>query len=1286
MRAPFHFFGSISPRVFAPVFVVCLLTAFTNANAQLPMPGLGGGFEIDGNLFANNPGGIIGLGNDWLDGPAGPGSGVLNPDGTPKDSHTTVHVLDGIDAADVNVFDGSNKVFANPNTYKWKSGSVPSKDDIQNGLVHFSADNNGNHWMRIAGDRKSINGSSYIDYEFLQATLTKNGNGTFTSGGPHGGRTVGDILLTINLAQGGSQAQFFASRWQAVGTGYNYVSIPFPAGEAFVAANVDSVISTFSAFGVNTYSINQFGEAALNLDAVLPDFGTCFGIATVFVRTKSSTSSDAVLKDFIEPIQVNMCLDTTPPQLEAPGDVTLDCNDSVSPASIGQPEASDDCDSNVAVTYEDTIIPGSCAENYTIQRVWTATDGCGNTDQATQIITVVDDDAPVVTSKPADVTIQCTGDIPNPNPNAVIVTGECSEYSVRHVGDQSNGQTCPQVITRTYRATDACGNSTDVTQLITIDDTTNPTVGPLSPITVQCLGDVPAANINVVSASDNCGVPTVTHLSDVSNGQTCPQVITRTYRVTDACGNVTDRTQTITIDDTTAPTVGLLYPITLECRANVPAANINVVTASDNCSTPVVRHLSDVSNGQTCPEVITRTYRVTDDCGNVTDRVQTITIDDNTQPTINGPGDVTVSCVGSIPGANTGLITANDNCSTPNVTHVGDVSDGKTCPQVVTRTYRATDACGNVRDWVQKITVDDRNPPSVQPLSEITVSCMSQVPAPNTGLVQATDNCGQVYVSHLGDQTYANGCGGGRILRTYRVLDSCGNAANVVQRINIDDRVAPVISDGPDPVSIECDDDVPPVDLGSIQATDNCGSVTILWLADSSDGAVCPKVIRRKYIAKDPCGNSTMFVQVITVDDNTPPTMSNCPADRELECASVFFVPPTATDNCDASPEVKIVDSRTTFGPEGWTYRITKTWAAYDDCNNVSERCTQTQKVHCEADHLSSLTQGAYGSRGGYWNGLTTLELVQSFLLNNPMVVGKPGRSVLFEYEDADCVIERLPGNTTPASLPNLGDKAFSSSTCQVPGAVPIPLNSGKFESVLLGQTITLIFNSRLSVAMPLFPLTHKFCTQGALAGKDGKMGTADDKIDPNSPVKTFTIPTEVLAALDNLGLPRIVYGLIELCNRGLAAQPTGGASLSAINQAATAINEGFDGCRFIVECNPTNSLAGGQARIDDLTGLTASRSNAPTQFELHQNAPNPFNPATTIRIALPAATEWDVNVYDVAGRLVKRFEGQAGGAQYVDVRWDGTDNNGSPVSSGVYLYRVRAGHWVDVKKMVLLK
>lgn len=1286
MRAPFHFFGSINPRVIVPVLLVALtLCAFTNAHAQLPMPGLGGGFEVDGNLFANNPGGIVGLGNDWLNGPGGPGSGMLNPNGTPKDPLSTIHIFDLVGGADPDVFDGSNKVDANPNTYKWKTGSAPQKDDIQNGLAYFSEDNSGNHWMRVAGDRQSTSGDSYIDYEFLQATLKKNANGTFSSAGIHGGRTIGDVILTVHLTQGGSQAEFYAQQWQAVGGGYDYVTIPFPSGQAFVAANIDSTVARGTALGGGTYAKNQFGEAAVNLDALLPNFGKCFGIATVFIRTKASTSPTAVLKDFCEPVQVNMCLDETPPVLTPPQDVTLKCNDSTSPGVIGAGTATDDC-GDVKVTFVDDIIPGGCAQNYVIKRTWTAVDHCGNSDTAVQTITVSDNTPPAIVSSPAPLTIQCSGDIPLPDPTKVITSGECGKVNVTHISDVSDGNTCGEVITRTYRASDECGNFTDVTQKITINDTTKPTVGTLSPVTVQCAGDVPAANIAIVQASDNCGQVHITHLSDVSNHQSCPETIVRTYRVTDDCGNVTDRTQTITIKDDIAPSVGLVYPVTVQCKGDVPAPDIKLVSASDNCSTPVVRFLSDVSDGKTCPEVITRTYRVTDDCGNATDRIQQITIKDTTNPNIQGPADVTVSCSSQIPAANKNLITAGDNCSTPVVSIVGDVSDGKSCPQVILRTYRATDACGNFSDWVQKITVNDKTAPTATPMPEITVSCVTDVPAPDPGSVQASDNgCGQVSVSFLGDDNQGNGCGS-KILRSYRIADQCGNAITIQQKIWVNDKIAPVVTQQPGPVTVECLGDVPAVDIGTIKATDNCGAVRIEFVADLNDGNSCPTTITRKYRVLDACGNYASIRQVITVQDKTAPVLSNCGSDQFLECPSqVSFTMPKATDNCDQNPTVKVVSEKVTYGPADWTYSIAKTFQAFDKCNNASQQCEQKLTIHCEADHLCSLTQGFYGNYGGYFNGMSTIQLVRSLLKDNPMLVGNLWfRSVYMDINDADCIILRLPGNTTPATLPAFGDKELSESTCQVPGQIPIPLNSGKFESVLLGQTITLMFNSRISAAMPLFPLTNKFCTQAALPGKDGLYGTDDDVLDVNDPVQTFTIKLEVLSALDKLGYPRNVYGLIQLCNRALAGRYTMGASLSAINDAADNINRGFERCRFIVPCPGSATLTGTQTKNDNPSASTFA--NTPTKFELKQNAPNPFNPVTTIRLAVPQATPWTVTVYDVQGRLVKTFKGQTSGATYVDVQWNGTDEHGSPVASGVYLYRVRADSYVDVKKMVLLK
>ena len=100
------------------------------------------------------------------------------------------------------------------------------------------------------------------------------------------------------------------------------------------------------------------------------------------------------------------------------------------------------------------------------------------------------------------------------------------------------------------------------------------------------------------------------------------------YSVTDDCGNSINVTQTITINDITPPTASNPAAINVECAA--PAPDITVVTdEADNCTaTPTVAFVSDASDGNTCPEVITRTYSVTDDCGNSINVTQTITIND----------------------------------------------------------------------------------------------------------------------------------------------------------------------------------------------------------------------------------------------------------------------------------------------------------------------------------------------------------------------------------------------------------------------------------------------------------------------------------------------------------------------------------------------------------------------------------------------------------------------------------------------------------------------------------
>jgi len=93
-----------------------------------------------------------------------------------------------------------------------------------------------------------------------------------------------------------------------------------------------------------------------------------------------------------------------------------------------------------------------------------------------------------------------------------------------------------------------------------------------------------------------------------------------------------------------------------------------------------------------------------------------------------------------------------------------------------------------------------------------------------------------------------------------------------------------------------------------------------------------------------------------------------------------------------------------------------------------------------------------------------------------------------------------------------------------------------------------------------------------------------------------------------------------------------------------------------------------------------------PGTYSLQQNYPNPFNPATTIGYKLPIASAVNLTVYDIAGRQIATLTDSPQPAGFYDVRWNGTDDSGNPVSTGVYFSRLQAGEYVKTIKMVLLR
>ena len=115
--------------------------------------------------------------------------------------------------------------------------------------------------------------------------------------------------------------------------------------------------------------------------------------------------------------------------------------------------------------------------------------------------------------------------------------------------------------------------------------------------------------------------------------------------------------------------------------------------------------------------------------------------------------------------------------------------------------------------------------------------------------------------------------------------------------------------------------------------------------------------------------------------------------------------------------------------------------------------------------------------------------------------------------------------------------------------------------------------------------------------------------------------------------------------------------------------------------------LADGSLGFNQIASLGAiAVETRPEEFALRNNYPNPFNPSTTIKYQLPDAGDVRLEIFNVVGQSVRTLVDQQEGAGRYEMQWDATNNNGQSLSSGVYFYRLQAGEFQEVKKMLLMK
>jgi gliding motility-associated-like protein len=542
-------------------------------------------------------------------------------------------------------------------------------------------------------------------------------------------------------------------------------------------------------------------------------------------------------------------------------------------------DEADNCTVNPVVVFVGDVSDGlTCPE--TITRTYSITDDCGNQITVDQLIIVNDVTNPTA-SNPVTATVPGG---PAPAVDITVVIDEADNCTVNpvvaFVSEVSDNNPCPETITRIYSVTDDCGNTINVTHLIIITDPILPTGTAPATVNVECIGDVPANDpLLIVDEADNQGVPVVAFVGDVSDGLSCPETITRTYSITDVCGNVVLVDQLIIVNDVTNPTATAPATVNVECIGDVPAWNVlDVNDEADNCTvTPAVAFVGDVSDGLSCPETIVRSYSITDDCGNQIVVNQLIIVNDVTNPTGTAPVSVVVECIGDVPAWNILDITNEaDNCTVnPIVAFVGDVSDGLSCPETITRTYSITDDCGNQITVDQTIIVDDITNPTATNIPPINVPGSMDVPAWNIlDVTTEADNCtANPIVAFVSDVSDGNVCNGEIITRTYSVTDDCGNQILVTQEITIDALPAPIDA-GLDQVICQGE-------LVTIVA-DNPWGVPIVWSPVVPVGQFDPLVTTTYAVTADNLGCISMDDMTVTV---TPLPVVNFSADVLSGCA-----------------------------------------------------------------------------------------------------------------------------------------------------------------------------------------------------------------------------------------------------------------------------------------------------------------------------------------------------------------------------------------------------------------
>jgi hypothetical protein len=472
------------------------------------------------------------------------------------------------------------------------------------------------------------------------------------------------------------------------------------------------------------------------------DNANCTGMA-VIIRTFTATDGCG---NSATAVQTITRVDTEAPSGSIT-DETLTCDSYDASAEYGTAEATDNCMSAIVFAWSEVSSTQEGSNGcFVVEREYTFTDGCGNSSSAIQTITVTDDVAPVMDEVAAAVELQCGDAMPaspgaTDNCSAVEVTFEDVETTIGCSGEMN--------FIRTYTATDACGNSVSATQEVTFNDIIAPTFTAPSDVTVECDTDLSDLDVtgDVMDAADVCSSDIIISYDDSYGEASSSNSIascdlfadgpnaTWQYVLTSTTADDenSNQAQTLEISMVSVPEGGMNYRVA-KTTANGnwffgPSqpleVGMNSVTVAGVAFNRSVKFqfssgdgefdslaingemMNDCLASDSClaDNIVTRTWTVTDGCGNAASAAQVITLEDTTAPVVIYEANITLydSASENIDDFE-GISEVYDACSDYTYTTTDIYSGSGIYSYQLNRTMVFTDACGNSTTIEQLVT------------------------------------------------------------------------------------------------------------------------------------------------------------------------------------------------------------------------------------------------------------------------------------------------------------------------------------------------------------------------------------------------------------------------------------------------------------------------------------------------------------------------------------------------------------------------------------------------------